>query len=657
MASVQEAVRRLRIEATSSGVKEAAADLKKLADEQKGVAVAGERSERMMQSVERRIQGLHRTYDAAYRSQQAIAKAERDLQRAQEQGLITAQRRSDLMQMVIRRHNQATTAIEAETVATNRLAAANDNLSWRRRNLAFQGVDIAQGIALGMPLQQVALQQGFQVGQNYIGGQGGLKALAGDAAALLRPLARIGPLAAAAAVAMGGLWVEINRTTNATVSFGNVAEAVFQSIGDGVSLLASDLYGELKPAIDAVAPWFTATWDSVVAGVKGLGNLIINSFRAAFYDVQFVWSNFPDIMEAAIFGAANSLQSGLQAMLNSSSSLWNSWIDSLNSSLTSRFGPGAKFGHVGEVNLGPGLPTDAADRLSRSTDQRNANIDAIMSSDPLGAAFDAVKQHAIANALRDVAKAADTAGSALKKAGKDGADAWDGLRATTIATADEMATRWANFGSTLKDGFSGIGSTITNALQSGTSLWGAFEQAGSRALDSVTAKLLDLAANQLIERLIIGLAGAFGGQASAVSTASQFGAAGLWSSGGYTGPGDKYEPAGVVHRGEFVFSKEAVTRAGVGNLDAMHRNLRGYADGGHVMGARWPQMAAGNQNARPPVVTIYNRGQPAQIERTEWDGRNLGVYLDGKIDERMKKTTPKALQAGYGISPRLKRAI
>ena len=30
--------------------------------------------------------------------------------------------------------------------------------------------------------------------------------------------------------------------------------------------------------------------------------------------------------------------------------------------------------------------------------------------------------------------------------------------------------------------------------------------------------------------------------------------------------GGKYEPAGIVHRGEFVFTKEATSRIGVGNL-------------------------------------------------------------------------------------------
>ncbi|MCV5295553.1 phage tail tape measure protein, partial [Escherichia coli] len=48
---------------------------------------------------------------------------------------------------------------------------------------------------------------------------------------------------------------------------------------------------------------------------------------------------------------------------------------------------------------------------------------------------------------------------------------------------------------------------------------------------------------------------------------------------GFTKTGSKYEPAGIVHRGEFVFTKEATSRIGVGNL---YRLMRGYATGGYV---------------------------------------------------------------------------
>lgn len=60
---------------------------------------------------------------------------------------------------------------------------------------------------------------------------------------------------------------------------------------------------------------------------------------------------------------------------------------------------------------------------------------------------------------------------------------------------------------------------------------------------------------------------------------------GSYASGGYTGDGGMYQPAGVVHKGEFVFSKKATANLGVGQLSAMHaaaKSGRGYAGGGAV---------------------------------------------------------------------------
>lgn len=57
-----------------------------------------------------------------------------------------------------------------------------------------------------------------------------------------------------------------------------------------------------------------------------------------------------------------------------------------------------------------------------------------------------------------------------------------------------------------------------------------------------------------------------------------------FATGGYTGAGAKYEPAGVVHKDEFVFTKEQTRRIGVGNLYDIASN--GYANGGLVSGAQ-----------------------------------------------------------------------
>lgn len=95
-----------------------------------------------------------------------------------------------------------------------------------------------------------------------------------------------------------------------------------------------------------------------------------------------------------------------------------------------------------------------------------------------------------------------------------------------------------------------------------------------------------------------------------------------FAEGGYTGPGGKYQPAGIVHRGEFVMSKAATNRIGVGNLEAIHRGaLKGFAAGGYVGNApaiRQPELASANaaptQNISisAPITVQGSSGTPEQ---------------------------------------------
>lgn len=62
-----------------------------------------------------------------------------------------------------------------------------------------------------------------------------------------------------------------------------------------------------------------------------------------------------------------------------------------------------------------------------------------------------------------------------------------------------------------------------------------------------------------------------------------------FADGGYTGRGGKYEPAGIVHRGEYVLPQEVVRALGIERLDALRamftnapRISGSYANGGYV---------------------------------------------------------------------------
>lgn len=164
-----------------------------------------------------------------------------------------------------------------------------------------------------------------------------------------------------------------------------------------------------------------------------------------------------------------------------------------------------------------------------------------------------------------------------------------------------------------------LGDTLESVLS------GNFDNIGSKFADMIFKMAANAAAANLAEALfgdfgksgqIGGLIGnAFsglfgGGGASAAPTAAQVGAAGdglmFFADGGYTGPGGKYDPAGVVHAGEYVIPADATRRLGVGFLD----RLKGYADGGYV-GASGVMPTTQGGSTR---VEIINNGTPQEVK-------------------------------------------
>lgn len=126
--------------------------------------------------------------------------------------------------------------------------------------------------------------------------------------------------------------------------------------------------------------------------------------------------------------------------------------------------------------------------------------------------------------------------------------------------------------------FDGIAQNMAAMLTGSEQNWRSFTRS---VLSMMTEILLKQAMVGIVGSIGRAIGGAVGGGASASGgTAIQAAAAKFhFATGGFTGTGGKYEPAGIVHRGEFVFTKEATSRIGVGNL---YRLMRGYATGGYV---------------------------------------------------------------------------
>lgn len=115
-----------------------------------------------------------------------------------------------------------------------------------------------------------------------------------------------------------------------------------------------------------------------------------------------------------------------------------------------------------------------------------------------------------------------------------------------------------------------------------------------------------------------------------------------FSEGGYTGMGGKYEPAGVVHRGEFVMNADATKRLGVNFLDRLNK---GYAEGGYV-----GSMPAGSSKAMSEGVQINiinQSSQPVTARQTapQFDGER---FVQNIILTDLRRNGPigQALRAG-----------
>lgn len=114
-----------------------------------------------------------------------------------------------------------------------------------------------------------------------------------------------------------------------------------------------------------------------------------------------------------------------------------------------------------------------------------------------------------------------------------------------------------------------LGSTITQV----DSLGEAFADLATSVVSSIqriVAQLLAAKAVEGIGKLLAGFGGGGGPDIDFAGIAGALTRAGF-ATGGYTGKGGKYEPAGVVHRDEYVLPREVVRAVGVPALETLRR--------------------------------------------------------------------------------------
>ncbi|MGW6754531.1 phage tail tape measure protein [Streptomyces sp. NPDC055006] len=130
----------------------------------------------------------------------------------------------------------------------------------------------------------------------------------------------------------------------------------------------------------------------------------------------------------------------------------------------------------------------------------------------------------------------------------------------------------------LKGAVKKVGESFESAKNAIGKAWKKIESLAKAPIKFV----IDTVYNNGIVKVWNKVAGAFG-----APTLKEFHPKGF-AAGGYTGPGGKYKPAGVVHAGEYVLPKEATSSIGLGTLEYMrkHGEMPGYAKGG-LVGDLW----------------------------------------------------------------------
>lgn len=181
-----------------------------------------------------------------------------------------------------------------------------------------------------------------------------------------------------------------------------------------------------------------------------------------------------------------------------------------------------------------------------------------------------------------------------------------GAKSAWAEYVDSAADAYGSVKSLASATFDGISKSMADMLLTGRANFADF-----------TRSMLSMLTQILMKQAMAGLV-------NSATTALGF------ADGGFTGSGGKHEPAGVVHRGEFVFTKEATSRIGVGNL---YRMMRGYASGGLVGSGNRIPSPLGISVYAPVTVTSPQQGSASTPANNDATGMAYQQVIDRSVRE------------------------
>lgn len=202
--------------------------------------------------------------------------------------------------------------------------------------------------------------------------------------------------------------------------------------------------------------------------------------------------------------------------------------------------------------------------------------------------------------------------------------------------ADEAANVYDSVGRMVTNSFKGMEDAIVGFVRTG--------KLEFRDLaDSIISDMVRIAVQQSITGPLASAVGGFFG--GGVDTSYAPNVLAFYAKGGYTGDGGKYEPAGIVHRGEGVLSQEEIRAiGGEAGFNALRAAIRkGHASGG--MAGR-PALPPAAPTGMPSVeLNIINQsGQPVAASQPQIRMDDMGRMVVDVMLTDWKRNGPYARQ-------------
>ncbi|QIM65273.1 phage tail tape measure protein [Frederiksenia canicola] len=214
---------------------------------------------------------------------------------------------------------------------------------------------------------------------------------------------------------------------------------------------------------------------------------------------------------------------------------------------------------------------------------------------------------------------------------KKRSDPVEGIKAGWADIEDRVTDVAGNMQNITVNAFNSMSDALTDFVLTGK---GNFRDMATSILKDIAAMTVKM---MLFNAIKSGMS-AFGGFSNGGFVGGDF------ATGGYTGDGGKYVPAGIVHRGEYVITKEATRRIGLDYLNYLNYGKRGFASGGGVAVPRVPvsPMVGGSSGETHNNVTISvhidkDGNTNTSLEQQAQQGKQLGNLIQAKVLEVIAK--------------------